>query len=251
MPVTPTSFTVTPTWSAKRLTTAGDISVRETVALRIVGCSDDTSIVFKISSEDGRVDYAKFPFAAGDTWTVSGSDLTADLNLNTDLMVAAFASFGPDDRLPMTITVASASNANLYAKGCKQVGNWIENTQDPVAYSTPLADDVEDLQTDLDALEAAFAGHNHDGTDSPKVSHTALTDIGQMTHPAIDAAFVTANSGIATNAANIAALSARVDDIESTGLTTGDFAAVTALASSATLKNVITKVNSLISILKG
>lgn len=251
MAVTPTALTITPTWSAKRLTVTGDAAVRESVALTISGCSDDTSIVFKVSSEDGRVDYAKFPFAAGDAWTVSGDDLTGTLNLNTDLLVAAFASLGPDDRLPFSFSVASATNANLYAKGCKQIGNWCENIDDPVAYATPLSDAVESAQADLDVLEAVFAAHDHDGTDSPKVAHGNLNDIGVNTHAAIDAALVTLASGVATNASNIAIQTGRIDELEGTGLTTGDFASVDALASGSTVKQVIAKVNALIAILKG
>ena len=125
MAIVNTYLTVTPTWENKRLTVTGSASVRESVALTIVGCGADTSVVFKLSSENGRVDYAKFPNAVGDAWVVSGSDLTGTLNLNTDLLVAAFAPWGPDDRLSLVCTVASATDSNLFAKGCIQIGNWM------------------------------------------------------------------------------------------------------------------------------
>lgn len=223
MSVTPTYLTVTPTWENKRLTIEGSVSVRETVALTLVGCASDTSIVFKISSENGRVDYAKFPNAPGDAWVVSGSDLTATLSLNTTLLVAAFAPWGPEDRLGFYLSVASATNSNLYAGGCKQIGNWMEDTDDPVAYSTPLADAVEEVEGDLADLEANFGSHLHDGTAAggPRVPHGNLLGIGVNTHAAIDAALTTLTSGVATNASNIAGLGAigvdheeRLDAIE-------------------------------------
>lgn len=217
MAVTLTSLTVTPSWTDfKRLTISGGVSVRESVALRIVGCGDDTSVVFKISSEDGRVDYAKFPFAATDAWTVSGSDLTATLTLNTALLVAAFASYGPDDRIDVSVTVASRTNSNLYAKGRMQIGNWIENEDDPVAYSTPLADDLDALETAVDDLSDAFDAHNHDGTTGKgvKIAHSNLVGAGTNTHAAIDAALVNLASAISTNASNIAIQTGRIDDHE-------------------------------------
>lgn len=218
MSVTPTYLTVTPTWENKRLTIEGAVSVRETVALTLVGCASDTSIVFKISSENGRVDYAKFPNAPGDAWVVSGSDLTATLSLNTALLVAAFAPWGPEDRLGFYFTVASATNSNLYAGGCKQIGNWMEDTDDPVAYSTPLADAVEAVEDGLADLEANFGSHLHDGTadGGPRVSHGNLLgiSIGVNSHPAIDAALITLTSGVATNASNIAGLLAAESDQE-------------------------------------
>lgn len=203
MPVTLSYLTVTPTWESKRLTIAGSVSVRESVALTIVGCGTDTSVVFKLSSENGRVDYAKFPNEVGDAWQVNGDNLTATLNLNTDLLVAAFAPWGPDDRLPLTCSVASATNSNLYAKGCIQIGNWMEDVDDPVAYSTPLADAI-------DALKLAFAAHDHDGTDAPKVNHANLEAIGINSHDQIDGALTNLvisvqghDSQIATNTNNI------------------------------------------------
>lgn len=216
MAVTTTTLTLTPTWASKRLTIEGDASVRETVTLRLVGCSDDTSIVVKISSDSGRVDYAKFSPTDGDVWTVDGDDLTGSLSLNTDTMVAAFAPYGPDDRLGMVVTIASAANSNLYAKACKQFGNWMEDADDPVAYSTPLRDDVDQLQTDLDALEAAHAAHTHNGTadGGPQLAHSSLSGVGVNTHAAIDAALNDYSSAVATVQANINEQTARVDDHE-------------------------------------
>lgn len=252
MPITLSYLTVTPTWSSKRLTIAGDASVRESVALRIVGCGGDTSVVFKLSSENGRVDYAKFPNITGDAWVVDGDDLTGTLNLNTDLLVAAFAPWGPDDRIELFCTVASASNANLYAKGCKQIGNWMENADDPVVYSTPLADDISNLTN-------AFEAHTHNGTDAVKVSHTDLTNIGTNTHPQIDAALtshaasiVTLTSGVSTNAGNITALGGRVDALEAGALTESAFSAVDAIADGTTTMKVLkAKINEILAILKG
>lgn len=252
MSVTVTALTVTPTWSNKRLTLDGSVSVRESVALRIVGCGDDTSVVFKISSENGRVDYAKFPNADGDSWTEDGGDLTATLNLNTALLVAAFAPWGPDDRLSFVCTVASATNSNLYAKGCMQIGNWMEDVDDPVAYSTPLADAI-------DALEEDFAAHTHDGTDAPKVDHTNLLNVGANTHDQIDSALtshaasiVTLSSGVNTNALNIAANAQAISDLDDAAVQYDDFDAVDALPTGTTTTKMLReKLNEILAILKG
>lgn len=226
MAVTLTTMTLTPTWSGKGLTVSGDASVRESVLLRVAGCGDDTSVVVKIVSDNGRVEYAKYPFAAGDVWTVDGEDLTGTINLNTVPMVAAFGPYGPLDKLGFVIVVASATNSNLYAKACKQFGNWVESDEDPVAYSTPLADDVATLQEDLDALEASFAAHTHNGTDAPRVSHLNLTNIGTNTHAEIDAALIGHTASIATNSSNITSntvaigvLDGRADDLQTAILT--------------------------------
>lgn len=204
MAITTSFLTVTPTWENKKLTVEGSASVRESVRLRIVGCGADTSVVFKLSSENGRVDYAKFPNAQTDAWTVDGNDLTGTLNLNTDLLVAAFAVWGPEDRLDFICTVASRTNSNLYALGHKQIGNWMEDTDDPVAYSTPMADEIDQLQDDVGTLEENFATHSHDGASSPRIPHGNLENVGINTHAAIDAALLNLASGIATNASNIA-----------------------------------------------
>jgi hypothetical protein len=252
MSVTVTALSVTPTWANKRLTLEGSVSVRESVALRIVGCGDDTSVVFKLSSENGRVDYAKFPNAEGDAWTEDAGDLTGTLNLNTSLLVAAFAPWGPDDRISLVCTVASATNSNLYAKGCIQIGNWMEDTDDPVAYSTPLADAI-------DELTEAFEAHTHDGTDAPKVAHSDLEEIGVNTHDQIDAALtshaasiVTLTSGVATNASNIAANALAISNLDAATVQYTDFAEVDALATGTTTTKMLReKLNEILAILKG
>ena len=252
MSITLSYLTVTPTWSSKKLTVEGSAAVRESVALRITGCGTDTSVVFKLSSEDGRVDYAKFPNLEGDAWTVDGSDLTGTLSLNTDLLVAAFAALGPTDCIDLVCTVASRTSLNLFAIGRKTILNWMEDADDPVAYSTPLADAVSDLET-------AFAAHTHNGTDAPKVSHTDLTNIGSNTHPQIDAALtsiaasiVTLTQGVNTNAGNITNLGNAVTALDTVALKTTDFSAVADITlSTATVKKLAAKINEILAILKG
>jgi hypothetical protein len=252
MAITLSYLTVTPTWASKKLIIDGSVAVREAVALTIIGCGTDTSVVFKLSSEDGRVDYAKFPNAVGDAWTPAGADLTGTLSLNTDLLVAAFAALGPCDTINFVCTVASATSSNLFAIGQKAIKNWMEDADDPVAYSTPLADAIG-------ALQLAFAAHDHDGTDAPKVAHGNLTAIGTNTHDQIDVALlslaasdVTLTSGVATNALNIAANAAAINLINASDLKHADFAAVDALATgTTTMKLLREKINEILVILKG
>lgn len=252
MPITPSYLTVTPTWENKRLTVAGAASVREAVVLTLIGCGTDTSIIFKLSSENGRVDYAKFPNAVGDSWEVVGSDLKGTLSLNTTLLVAAFAPWGPDDRIPLVCTVASATNSNLYAKGCIQIGNWMENTDDPVAYRTPLADDIA-------ALEEDFAAHTHNGTDAPKVNHANLEAIGANSHDQIDSALMglvisdqNQNSQINTNTLNIIGNAAAIGILNGEAVKKASFAAVADVTvATATIKKNAAKINEILAILKG
>lgn len=253
MATTPTAITLTPTWDSKRLTIEGNAAVREQVQLRLVGCANDTSIVVKVSSENGRVDYAKFPNSPSDVWTEDGDDLTAVLSLNTVALIAAFAPWGPDDRLNFVWTVASRTNSNLYAKGCKQLGNWMEDTDDPVAYSTPLADDIDAAQEDIAALESAFGAHSHTGATGhgPVLAHSGLSGKGVNSHDAIDAALVTLNSSASTNHSNILEVAARVTALEGDYVSEDAFAAVTALGSNATGKQILAKVNEILTILKG
>jgi len=254
MSVTQSFLTITPTWENKKLTVTGYASVRESVVLRIVGCADDTSIVFKLSSENGRVDYAKFPNAVDDAWTVDeeNGDLVGTLNLNTDLLVAAFAPWGPEDRIDLICTVASKTNSNLYALGHKQIGNWMENTDDPIAFSTPLADDISDL-------EQAFGSHDHDGSNSPKVDHANLIGKGFNTHDQIDSALTeisstvsTHTSAISTNASNIAANAGAISSLDSETLKYADFSAIDSVpVSTATVKKLAMKLEELLIALKG
>lgn len=252
MSITLSYLNVTPTWASKKLTIEGDVAVRESVALKIVGCGTDTSVVFKMSSEDGRVDYAKFPNAVGDAWTPSGADLTGTLSLNTDLLVAAFAALGPCDKICLVCTVASATSSNLFAIGQKQIKNWMEDADDPVAYSTPLADAIAELTEDFEA-------HTHDGTDAPKVDHTDLENVGANTHEQLDlaltgiqATLITHTSGIGTNASNISNLSAALGILNGEAVKTADFTAVTALPTgTTTTKALREKLNEILAILKG
>jgi hypothetical protein len=252
MAITLSYLTVTPTWASKKLTIDGSVAVRESVALKIVGCGTDTSVVFKLSSEDGRVDYAKFPNAVGDAWTPAGDDLTGTLNLNTDLLVAAFAALGPCDTITFVCTVASATSSNLFAIGQKAVKNWMEDADDPVAYSTPLADAIEELTTD-------FEEHTHNGVNSFKVAHADLVGIGANSHDAIDIALTgiagsinTLTSGVNTNALNIAANAAAINLIDASDVKHADFAAVDALATgTTTMKLLREKINEILTILKG
>jgi hypothetical protein len=246
-------LTVTPTWVNKRLTVAGLASVREQVALTIVGCGADTSVVFKISSEDGRVDYAKFPNDPDtDAWVVDGENLTAELNLNTALLVAAFAPYGPLDKLSFVFSVASPADDNIFAIGCKQLGNWVEDADDPVAYSTPLKDAIDELTSDFEA-------HTHDGTDAPKVLHSSLTGAGANTHDQIDSALtgiaaslVTLSSGNATRDSNIAANALAIANLDAATVQTADFSAVDAIADGTTTMKVLkAKINEILAILKG
>lgn len=256
MPISPSSLVLTPTWDTKHLTIVGEVAVRETVAVRLVGCAADTSIVVKISSENGRVDYAKFPNAATDSWIVSDDDLICMMSLNTVSLVALFEAYEPLDRLSFVVTVGSRTNANLYAKGCKQIGNWMENVDDPVAYATPLADDIAEVAATVETLLIDFGSHQHGGaaSDGAVIPHSYLSGIGTNDHPTIDASLTTLNQSCATNEQNIVEVGARVAALEEAlpcTLTTTLFAGVAALGSNATGKQILAKVNEILAILKG
>ncbi len=215
MSVTLTSLTVTPSWGPqKRLTLSGDPAVNEHVALRLVGCAEDTSVVFELSSEDGRTTYARFPWAAADSWTVDGDDLTATLNLKTDKLVAAFRGLGPQDRVTALATVASVTNVNLYAMGRHSLRNWVVSDADPVAYVSAIKVDIAALDERLTDAETLLGEHAHTGgADGSAVSHSSLTNKGTMTHTALEAALGSLTAAVNENVGAVATLGSRVDSV--------------------------------------
>lgn len=215
MSVRPTAITITPNWTKKSLTVTGDAAVRETVALTVAGCSDDPAIIVKFSSENGRVDYARFPFSNTDEWEVSGDDLTGRLNLNTAGLVSAFAGYGPMDRVTVLVTVSSPTNPNLYAVGLFNLRNWVENDEDPVSYVGPLQADIAAVDGKVDALTAVVSGHGHTGAsgEGAKISHADLNHIGTMTHVGLESALNTHTVAINDLTAAVATLGASVGSV--------------------------------------
>lgn len=185
MPLQPTYLTLTPTWANKGMTvTGGAPAVWEKVNLRVVGAATveggipDGFIVrvipvghtcgalppwhAAVAAVPTPVEYARFPLAADDVWTVDGADLTAVLELGTEALEAVFGGTPADSQVEVRIVAESASADNLYAMGRLIIRNWLQDGADPVAGSSALKLRVDALETGMEAETAARVAADED-----------------------------------------------------------------------------------------
>lgn len=192
MALVATSLTITPTSDgSKRMTAVGSVAVNERVAVTVVGVNDVTDpdspvipsgLVLILTSPCGRREYARFPADTGDAWAASGANATCTLNLATANLRAAFANACAQDTREGELRLESGTSDNLYGRTTIVVSNWIQNPLDPVAGSTQI-------QTQIDNLTERIEGHQHndavEGESSfPHNNLTGRDDVG--CHPAIE-----------------------------------------------------------------
>ena len=206
MDAVPTSLTLTPLFDGmKQMTVEGSVALYEKVSVTAVGVADvAANLILTVTSQCGRYEYARFPTNVGDTWTVSGSDLTCTLNLDTPALRTRFRQMCLDEALPARLLLSNSATSNLYAVGGTVLMGWPQNPADPVAGSLQL-------QTQIDNLTARIAEHQHDDSEgSASFPHNNLTgrDVAGA-HPAIEAnvsdvalAAANAQSAAATAGAN-------------------------------------------------
>jgi len=192
MALVATSLTITPiSDGSKRMTVVGSVAVNERVAVTVVGVNDVTDpdnpvipsgLVLILTSPCGRREYARFPADTGDAWAASGANATCTLNLATANLRAAFANACAQDTREGELRLESGTSDNLYGRATIVVSNWIQNPLDPVAGSTQI-------QTQIDNLTERIEGHQHndavEGESSfPHNNLTGRDDVG--CHPAIE-----------------------------------------------------------------
>jgi hypothetical protein len=196
MAIVPTYLTVTPTFANKQVSTVGTIAVNEKVALTVVGVVDIAApvvppgLVLRLTSPSGATEYARFPFETGDTWTISGADVTCDLLLNTEELQALFLYQCANVTKEAKILLESGTTDNLYAEGRLLIRNWVQNPVDPTAGTAKI-------QAQIDVISGLLETHQHDDdaegeSDFP---HNNLSDRDAAgVHPTIEAGIVSAAS---------------------------------------------------------
>jgi len=180
MPLQPTALTLTPTWVNKGMTVAGGApAVNEKVSLRVVGGATAEGAVPDgfyvrlvpvghpctiyppwhpaVATVPVAVEYARYPLADADVWTVDGADLTATLELGTAALIAVFGGTPVDSQVEARVVCESGSADNLYAVGRVVIRNWAQDGEDPVVGSSALKLRVDALETDLAAETEARA----------------------------------------------------------------------------------------------
>ena len=192
MALVATSLTITPiSDGSKRMTAVGSVAVNERVAVTVVGVNDVTDpdnpvipsgLVLILTSPCGRREYARFPADTGDAWAASGANATCTLNLATSNLRAAFANACAQDTREGELRLESSTSDNLYGRATLVMSNWIQNPLDPVAGSTQI-------QTQIDNLTERIEGHQHndavEGESSfPHNNLAGRDDVG--CHPAIE-----------------------------------------------------------------
>jgi len=193
MAVVATALTITPLFDGtKRMTVSGTVAANETVAVRVVGVNDitvpetpvvPTGLVLRLVSNCGRVEYARFPSETGDTWTASGADATCSLALNTANMQLLFRCAAANETREVEVELGNGVTSNLYGRARMVLQNWIQNPLDPVAGSSQL-------QTQIDNLTTRIEEHQHDadveGESSFPHNNLSGRDVAGV-HPTIEA----------------------------------------------------------------
>lgn len=193
MAVVATALTVTPLFDGtKRMTVSGTVAVNETVAVTVVGVNDitvpetpviPTGLILRLVSNCGRVEYARFPSETGDVWTASGANATCSLALNTANMQLLFRCAAGNETREVEVELGNGVTSNLYGRARMVLQNWIQNPLDPVAGSSQL-------QTQIDNLTTRIEEHQHDadveGESSFPHNNLSGRDVAGV-HPTIEA----------------------------------------------------------------
>ena len=210
MAVVATALTVTPLFNGtKQMTLSGTVAVNETVAVTVAGVNDVTDpdnpvipagLVLRLISMCGRVEYARFPSEIGDVWTAAGANVTCSLALNTANMLQLFRCAAGNDTREVEVELGNGVTSNLYGRARLLLQNWIQNPLDPVAGSSQI-------QTQIDNLTTRIEEHQHNaGTEGESAfPHNNLTGRDASgCHPTIE-------SGVAGAAAAAAAAQGTAD----------------------------------------
>lgn len=193
MAVVATALTITPLFDGtKRMTVSGTVAVNETVVVTVVGVNDVTDpdnpvippgLVLRLVSPCGRVEYARFPSETTDVWTASGANATCSLALNTANMQLLFRCAAGNETREVEVELGNGVTSNLYGRARMVLQNWIQNPLDPVAGSSQL-------QTQIDNLTTRIEEHQHDadveGESSFPHNNLSGRDVAGV-HPTIEA----------------------------------------------------------------
>lgn len=217
MAVVPTAMTITPAFDGtKRMTCVGEVAVNERVHVTVVGVNDMTDpdapvipdgLVLSLTSPCGRREYARFPANVGELWTASGADATCILDLGTETLRAVFANACANDTREGELRLENGSTDNLYGRSALTIYNWIQNPLDPVAGSTQIQTQINNLTTRIEEHQ-----HNEDTDGESSFPHNNLSGRDEADcHPAINSAV--------SNAASVASSARATAEVASSNAT--------------------------------
>lgn len=217
-----TTLTLTPNFTAKTLVSAGKVSVGEKVDVTVIGVTEAQTVNLRVRFRVDGVTVAVYPFAEGDVWDHSGSNATANMDLNTDLFRALYE--GSDDRAKIMclIVVDNPGDQNLYSSAQLQVGNWPSENGLELPYSlSTYQDDIAFLKATVAEIEQGIADtdqfiltHAHSGGTSQQIAHGNLLGIGTNSHAQIDAALLSVVQSLGTVSGEATGIRNDLDDIK-------------------------------------
>jgi len=197
MAIVSTNLVITPTFVNKQVKAVGAIAVNERVAVTVLGVVDNTDpetpvvpsgLLLRLTSQSGMTEYARFPLDIGETWTISGDDVTCTLLLNREPLQNEFLYKCANATLEAKLFLESGTTDNLYADGRILVRNWVQNPVDPVAGSAQI-------QGQIDVITGRLEDHQHDATVEGESSfpHNNLSGRDVVgVHPAIESGVASA-----------------------------------------------------------
>lgn len=217
-----TTLTITPDSAKKRLKLAGTVASGEKVAVTVAGFGSAATENLRLRVMAGGCPVGLFPLEESDAWTVSGDDLTCELNLFTE-QAEKLCKFGA----AVCVLLEDIATPQLYGAAELTLLPWVKLADDDV----PL--DLSTYRTRL----AEFAAHmankeNPHGVTAAQVGLGNVDDTADRDKPvstAQAAAITAAAAGVsasvttevtrATNAENalaveIDALGSRVDALD-------------------------------------
>lgn len=154
------TLTITVNQTKKTLLIVGMSAVKETVEVTLADCASliAEGLVLVIQDRDAGCEgtpLAQFPLGSA-SWTVSGADAFCELNLNTEELVAKFASTGNLDFIKFNILIYTLGGPTLVANGTIDIMNFpAATTATPVSVDQQAS--IETFDGRITALEGEMA----------------------------------------------------------------------------------------------
>ena len=122
-----TTLTITPDSAKKRLKLAGTVASGEKVAVTVVGFGSAATDNLRLRVMAGGCPVGLFPLEESDAWTVSGDDLTCELNLFTE-QAEKLCKFGA----AVCVLLEDIGTPQLYGAAELTLLPWVKLTGDDV-----------------------------------------------------------------------------------------------------------------------
>ena len=122
-----TTLTITPDSAKKRLKLAGMVASGEKVAVTVAGFGSAATDNLRLRVMAGSCPVGLFPLEESDAWTVSGDDLTCELNLFTE-QAEKLCKFGA----AVCVLLEDIATPQLYGAAELTLLPWVKLTGDDV-----------------------------------------------------------------------------------------------------------------------